>query len=99
MGWYDRLDGRRLPSTDNTATNLLTLLGYRVRENAEAHRFFKTGRVFAMLWSEAASENVARNGAETTGVTIGRFGQSIYSQIRRFIVVRVNRERHFVYAL
>ncbi|KAH6644151.1 hypothetical protein C7974DRAFT_407853 [Boeremia exigua] len=72
---------------------------YRVRERAEAHRFFKTGRVFAMLWSEAASENLARNGTETTGITICRFGQSVYSQIRRFVVVRVNRDRHFVYAL
>lgn len=42
---------------------------------------------------------MARNGTETSGITIGKFGEGIYSQIRRFIVVRVNRDRHFVYAL
>lgn len=70
-----------------------------MRERAEAHKFFRTGRVFAMLWSEAASATMARNGTETSGITIGKFGEGIYSQIRRFIVVRVNRDRHFVYAL
>jgi hypothetical protein len=49
-----------------------------------------------MLWSEAASENQARAGTENTGVTVGRFQQGIFSQIRRFAVVAV--KRGFVYA-
>lgn len=41
-----------------------------------------------MLYSEAASENMAR-GNENDAVTIIRFGESVYSQIRRFVVVSV----------
>lgn len=72
-----------------------------MRTRAEANQFFKTGRVFAMLWAEAASETMARRngGTENTAITIGRFGQGVFSQIRRFVVVQVNREAHFVYAL
>lgn len=55
-----------------------------------------------MLWaetlSETASRNHVRNGTVNTAITVGRFGQGVYSQIRRFVVVRVNRRDHFVYA-
>ncbi|KAF1930299.1 uncharacterized protein M421DRAFT_418617 [Didymella exigua CBS 183.55] len=71
---------------------------YRVRERREAHEFFKTGRVFAMLWAESASATMIRGGTENTAVTIGRFQEEVYSQIRRFVVVKVNRQRHFIYA-
>lgn len=77
---------------------LLTISGYRIREKREAHEFFRTGRVFAMLWAESASATMTRGGTENTAVTIGRFGEQVFSQIRRFVVVRVNRDRHFVYA-
>jgi hypothetical protein len=71
-----------------------------MRTKAEAHRFFVKGRVFAMLWAETASATMqlARHGTENTAITVGRFGEMVYSQIRRFVVVKVNRERHFVYA-
>jgi hypothetical protein len=71
-----------------------------MRTRAEAHRFFVKGRVFAMLWAETASATMqlARGGTENTAITIGRFGERVYSQIRRFVVVKVNRARHFVYA-
>jgi hypothetical protein len=73
--------------------------GYRVRERKEAHDFFKKGRVFAMLWTETASQTFkAPNGTENTNITMGKYGENIFSQIRRFVVVDVNRERHFVYA-
>jgi hypothetical protein len=69
-----------------------------VRTKEEAHRFFQKGRVFAMLWAETASETWARNGTENTAITVGRFNENVFSQIRRFVVVEVNRRCHFVYA-
>lgn len=71
-----------------------------MRTRASAHSFFIMGRVFSMLWTETASATmqVARSGTENTAITVGRFGQGVYSQIRRFVVMKVNRDRHFVYA-
>jgi hypothetical protein len=69
-----------------------------MRTKAEAHRFFVQGRVFSMLWAETASATMARNGTENTAITVGRFGQDVFSQIRRFVVMKVNRQRHFIYA-
>jgi hypothetical protein len=51
-----------------------------------------------MLWAETASPTMARNGTENTAVTVGRFGENVYSQIRRFVILKVNRKSHFVYA-
>ncbi|KAF2625112.1 hypothetical protein BU25DRAFT_346542 [Macroventuria anomochaeta] len=53
-----------------------------------------------MLWAEAANETALRNSAVTdnTAITIGRFGERVFSQIRRFVVVRVNRQSHYVHA-
>jgi hypothetical protein len=90
-GWYEALDQ-----------------SYRMRTGREAHQFFRKGRVFSMLWAEAASETAARSQVardEDATVaqfknpyTVGRFGQTVYSQIRRFVIMRVKRKEHFVYA-
>jgi hypothetical protein len=71
-----------------------------MRTRGEANRFFVKGRVFAMLWAETASATIqqARRGTENTAITTGRFGEQVFSQIRRFVVVRANKDRHFVYA-
>jgi hypothetical protein len=92
-------------------TLLLIVVGYTVKFGQEEHRFFKQGRVFAMLWTETAGETHrrrARTGTENSMMTTqrysndtisqGRFGQDVYSQIRRFVIVRVNRRQHFVLA-
>jgi hypothetical protein len=78
---------------------------YSMREGADAHRFFVIGRVFAVLWTETAGDTIARQaGTEGTvrfhndAITIGRFGQPVYSQIRRFVIVKVRVKGHFVYA-
>jgi hypothetical protein len=94
QGWYESLDQ-----------------SYRMRTGREAHQFFKRGRVFSMLWAEAASETAARqanNGdgtvqqfhrtGYTQGYTQGRFGETVFSNIRRFVIMRVKRHDHFVYA-
>ncbi|KAF2728509.1 hypothetical protein EJ04DRAFT_96485 [Polyplosphaeria fusca] len=83
---------------------------YYMRHGKEAHEFFKVGRVFAMLWAEAASETAARqqirwpsNATLNTDITVGpflpgRFGERVYSQIRRFVIVETQRKKHFVKA-
>ncbi|KZM25422.1 uncharacterized protein EKO05_0000502 [Ascochyta rabiei] len=74
---------------------------YRMRTRAEAHRFFQKGRVLAMLYAETQSETSARNyrnGTDNTAITVGRFGQGVFSQIRRFVIVKVKRAEHFFYA-
>lgn len=95
QGWYEHLD----PS-------------YRMRTGREAHEFFQIGRVFSVLWAEAASETAARQAARQAGhiedgtvrgfrkpdYTTGRFGEIVYSNIRRFVVMQVKRKSHFVYA-
>jgi hypothetical protein len=71
-----------------------------MRTRAEASKFFVKGRVFAMLWTETAGATMqqARHGMENPAVTTGRFGEQMISQLRRFVVVKVNRSAHFVYA-
>ncbi|CAI6332918.1 unnamed protein product [Periconia digitata] len=62
---------------------------YRMRTGPEARQFFRIGRVFSMLYGEATSETEARSGSDNDAVTLARFGQRLYSQIRRFVVVSV----------
>jgi hypothetical protein len=84
-GWYESLDS-----------------SYLMRTGRDAHQFFKKGRVIAMLWSEAASVTSFEKDATVRNyndpITVGRFGQPIFSQIRRFVIMRVKRKQHFVYA-
>ena len=62
-----------------------------------------------MLWTETAGSRIpARtptdNSMVTTlryrdpAITAGRFGEDIHSQIRRFVIVKVNRKQHFILA-
>lgn len=78
-----------------------------MRTRKEEHDFFKQGRVFAMLYSEPMGESAQRSDATTntrytahpnSPIVLGPFGQNIYSSIRRFVVMRVNKQRHFVEA-
>ncbi|KAF2469462.1 uncharacterized protein BDR25DRAFT_304534 [Lindgomyces ingoldianus] len=66
---------------------------YRMRTGAEARQFFKRGKVFSMLHSEPAG-TPGRNGDDNFSVVA--YGEQVYSQIRRFVIVKVN--RGFVYA-
>lgn len=65
--------------------------------------------MFAILWSRLANESFhklnftpSENSIDTahpdSGVYEGRFGGKIYTQIRRFVVLWVNRHQHFVEA-
>ncbi|KAL2001585.1 hypothetical protein VTN02DRAFT_1564 [Thermoascus thermophilus] len=58
---------------------------YKVR--ADPKKFFKFGRVFAMVWHE----NFSDSGTQASQRVIfarGKFGEPIYSSIRRMVVVR-----------
>jgi hypothetical protein len=85
-----------------TATHKVTLadypIGYRVRAAQEAPNFFRKGRVFAMLWQESTDYMVTRSGSDNSSITVGKYSEQKYVQIRRFVVVEVNRAKNFVYA-
>ena len=66
-----------------------------MRTGPQARQFFKRGRVFAMLYSEPTGET-ARYDPGNDAYTTVRFGESVYTQIRRFVVVSVRKS--FVYA-
>jgi hypothetical protein len=74
------------------------LIGYRVRTAQEAPDFFRRGRVFAMLWAQSGSETLTRSASENSAITILRYAERIFTQVRRYVVIDVNRKRHFVYA-
>ena len=66
--------------------------GYKIRPRD----FFFVGRVFLVLWVEPAGETTtAITSLERSdpipadpGVTHGRFGEHVYSKVRRFVVIR-----------
>ena len=59
------------------------LAGYKIIK--EPHRFFKVGRVFKVLWTEPAGNT---SDDEESFVGTSKYGERIYSKIRRFVVVR-----------
>ncbi|KIX93187.1 uncharacterized protein Z520_11041 [Fonsecaea multimorphosa CBS 102226] len=79
----------RLPSQ---ASNDRMEPGYRIRES----KWFSFGRVFKMLWHDNATgfkvhantTSIKQPGDDTGHITQGPLGQTIYSQIRRFAVVK-----------
>ncbi|OAG41764.1 hypothetical protein AYO21_03999 [Fonsecaea monophora] len=70
-------------TTQNPASKELNKRHYTIRKSW----FFSLGRVFTMLWHD--NETAATRPAGDTGcVTPGPYDQNIYSQIRRFAVVK-----------
>lgn len=54
-------------------------------------KFFKLGKVFLMLWSEPAGESSASGSTVTVyepGLSSGRYGERVFSKVRRFVIVR-----------
>lgn len=66
-----------------------------MRTGAQARSFFVVGRVFAMLYTEAAGGN-SMIPPDDDAFTVVRYGGQAYTQIRRFVVVSVR--RNFVHA-
>ncbi|CAN9198556.1 unnamed protein product [Alternaria alternata] len=68
---------------------------YRMRTGGEARDFFVVGRVFAMLYSEAAG-GTAQPQPYNDAYTVVRFNERVHTNIRRFVVLE---DKHgFVYA-
>ncbi|KAF2846789.1 hypothetical protein T440DRAFT_492506 [Plenodomus tracheiphilus IPT5] len=63
---------------------------YVMRTGAGARGFFVVGRVFAMLYTENASET-SEYDWNNDAYTVVRFGGVAYTTIRRFVVVEVRR--------
>jgi hypothetical protein len=61
-----------------------------MRTGSEAHDFFVLGRVFAMLYTEAAS-GTSRPRLNDDAYTVVRFNGMVHTNIRRFVVVQVRR--------
>jgi hypothetical protein len=51
-----------------------------------------------MLWSEPAGAKADDDDLWSETVHVGKFGEPIHQQIRRFVIVHVKRRDHFVYA-
>jgi hypothetical protein len=58
---------------------------YKVR-NKDWKEFFRIGRVFSTLWTDSLGDNAGR--VDPTFVSEVKYGERVYSKIRRFIVVR-----------
>jgi hypothetical protein len=50
-----------------------------------------------MLWSEPAGATASRS-ALNDAFSVVKFGESVYTNIRRFVVVQVPKRKGFVYA-
>ncbi|KAH6865211.1 hypothetical protein BKA58DRAFT_322449 [Alternaria rosae] len=61
---------------------------YCMKTGSEAYQFFVVGRVFAMLYTEAAGETSQANPYDDA-YTLVRFGERVYTNIRRFVVLKV----------
>ena len=66
-----------------------------MRTGGEARDFFVVGRVFAMLYSEAAG-GTAQPQPYDDAYTVVRFNERVHTNIRRFVVLEDN--HGFVYA-
>lgn len=68
-------------------------LDKRYKQRGDAKEFFAVGRVFALLWHENAGKNKNKKSqlGEPEFVNKGKYGEYIFSHIRRMVVVR---QRH-----
>ena len=53
-------------------------------------KFFTVGKVFMVLWSEPAGQTLVTGGVSTRrpGTAEGRYGEMVFSKVRRFVVIR-----------
>ena len=75
---------RLLIATPGQAEKLFEEFRRRLRPK----KYFTVGKVFHVLWTEPAGES---NTVVTTlepGTSVGRFGERVFSKVRKFVVVR-----------
>ena len=73
-----------LPSDNDPVERLFKTF----RQREQPRKFFTVGRVFAILWVEPAGESSTQVTNLEAGTTTGRFGESVFSKVRRFVVIR-----------
>jgi hypothetical protein len=78
--------GRQIVPSDGLVTSSLPEVpfsDFRIRDR----RFYKTGRVFVILWAEPAG-----GGSATTfmqrGPVLNQLGERVFSKVRRFVIIR-----------
>jgi hypothetical protein len=92
--------------SDNQERNELHA-SYKVRKGREAEMFFVKGRVFAMVWHENVGIPAKSNKTETSKVldkpfhrfTLNADGVTIFSHIRRFVIVKAKTKRRYCLAI
>lgn len=72
-----------LLSTDGEAEKLFD----NFRRRAHPTRFFTRGKVFWLLWSEPAGDTQNDITQTTAAVTVGRYGERVFSKVRLFVVI------------
>ncbi len=87
-GWYDLLDSSKHIPRHPASKLIPCLSAYRMRTGPEAFAFFVVGKVFAMLYSEAAGET-AQVDPNDDAYTVVRFNGIVHTNIRRFVVLEV----------
>ncbi|KAK4561247.1 hypothetical protein LTR86_004564 [Recurvomyces mirabilis] len=60
-------------------------------------QFFTVGRVFSVCWSEPASDTttintLVQNDRSDPGLSANRFGESIFSKVRKFVIIREGKD-------
>ena len=60
----------------------------RYYKRPDAKKFFTVGRIFTLLWHENAGDDNPRREGYVDITTKGRFGQRVFSHIRRMAVVK-----------
>jgi hypothetical protein len=71
-----------------TITRRDTLERKPLRQRLDAKSFFTVGRVFALLWQESAREGEPVREGYINHTTQGRYGERVFSHIRRMAVVK-----------
>jgi len=87
-----------IPGTPHTGWYDTLDPSYRMRSGFECYHFFVVGRVFAMLYSETASETSSID-PNDDAYTVVRLGGRAYTNIRRFVVVEVRKGFVYAYAI
>lgn len=99
--------GRSIESiSDNLKKDPLSA-SYKLYTGREAERFFIKGRAFAMIWHENAARSANANATEPSvpldkpfnRLTVSPDGVTIFSHIRRFVIVKTNWSRRFCLAI
>jgi hypothetical protein len=81
---------RMLLRTDGEGEEEQLFDSFRVRDHP--HKFFTVGKVFMVLWVEPKGESTKTLDTNIPvleeGTSTGRYGEKVFSKVRRFVVIR-----------